>query len=127
MMRLTCSLVILCGILSGCVGTKVTGRDVDTSKPHPSLHSVPDRPKPADFTQIDEEREDFEEGHEHMLHLNTKIRESYHAPAKDEPEDEIEEDPEEELEEELEDNEDSLDRNEEIRKQFKAPVKPDQK
>lgn len=75
-------LVALCAGLSGCIGTKVTGRDVDTSAPHPSLHTVPNRPAPKDFKKIDAERVDFDKDHESKLVQNTNLRKKLHAPDK---------------------------------------------
>lgn len=68
--------------LSGCIGSELTGRDVDTDTPFPSLHSVPDRPEAKNMQKIESERDDFEENYENKLDRNEQLRKKYHAPSK---------------------------------------------
>lgn len=67
---------------SGCIGTELTGRDVDTNAAFPDLHSVPDRPAQKNMQKIEEERDDFEENYESKLDRNEQLRNKYHAPSK---------------------------------------------
>ncbi len=83
-MTYTISLLTLALCLTGCsVGTQVVGRDVDIEKPFPDLHTVPDRPQPKDFSNIDVEREDFENDHETKMERNQEIRHTYKAPERE--------------------------------------------
>lgn len=77
-------LLLLTGFLSGCIGTKITGRQTDTSTPHPDLHSVPEKPAPLDVTKVEAERSSFEKGHEQMLRENQSLRANNKAPNKPE-------------------------------------------
>jgi len=79
-MRHLAFLIVTCGLLSACVGSQLTERDVDLSAPYPSLHSVPDRPCVKDFVKIDAEREEFENSYETEIDLNDAIRSKYNAP-----------------------------------------------
>jgi hypothetical protein len=85
-MRQAAFLTLLCIGISGCVGTKITGREVDTTKPYPSLHSVPDKPTPIDFTKIDAERTDFDKSIVTEVHKNEELRKKFVPPVKKEPE-----------------------------------------
>ena len=74
--------LLSCSLLTGCIGTKVTGRQTDTNQPHPDLHSVPDKPTPIDTKQIQQEMNAFDQSHEDTLEQNQRLRKNNPAPEK---------------------------------------------
>jgi hypothetical protein len=79
-------LLLMACSLSGCIGTYVVGREVDTTKPHPTLHSVPDRPKPIDMKAVEAERQDIDADYQKKLQRNVSIRATNKPPEKPETE-----------------------------------------
>ena len=82
MTRQLIGIIALSLSLTGCVGTWALQRDVDTSQSYPNLHSVPDRPEKRDFTAVEAELEDFEEGYSETLEISRDIRSSNPCPEK---------------------------------------------
>lgn len=76
------AMALLCSSLSGCIGTQATGRDVDTTKAHPTLHSVPDRPKPVNYPEVAVEQKEFETDYSKKMVLNRNIRNQNKPPEK---------------------------------------------
>lgn len=84
MLRVSICSLLVCTTLTGCVGTWITQREVDTSDPYPNLHSVPDKPPKKNFKKIDIELENFETAYEKSMDTNEQIRKENIAPTKPE-------------------------------------------